>query len=109
MHEQTIAKNIIDDALKHGKIKSITIEVGDLAHLPANEMKLILEKLTDWKINVERKKAIISCECGFEGEPNIIQHLHDHSVYECPMCKRMLPLVIDGQDIVLKQVEVEKE
>ncbi len=32
MHEQTIAS----------KVKSLTIEVGDLGHLPVNEMKEII-------------------------------------------------------------------
>lgn len=109
MHEQTIAQHIIDDASKHGKVKTITIEVGDLAHLPADEMKLVLEKLTDWEVNVISKKATISCECGYMGEPKISQHLHDSSIYECPKCKMMLPDVIDGQDIILKEVEVDDE
>jgi len=33
MHETIIAKQIIDEAKKHGKVRSIVVEVGDLAHL----------------------------------------------------------------------------
>lgn len=109
MHEQTIAQHIINDASKHGKVKSITIEVGDLAHLPADEMKLVLEKLTDWKVKILRKKATISCQCGYIGEPIIIEHLHDSSIYECPKCKMMLPDAIDGLDITLKEIEIDDE
>ena len=49
MHEQTIAKKIIEEASKHGIIESITVEVGDLGHLPAHEMEEVLKTLTDWK------------------------------------------------------------
>jgi len=96
MHEQTIARKIIEDAKVYGNIKSITIEVGDLAHLPA----------TDWKVKVVKKKAIIVCTCGYSGEPKIISHMHDHSIYECPKCAKALPIILDGHQIILKEVEV---
>ena len=108
MHEQIIAQRIIDEANSHGNIEKITVEVGDLAHLPADEIKIILEKLTNWKVDVKKKKAIISCVCGFEGEPKILQHLHDNVLYECPKCKNTLPTILDGSDIILKEVEVEE-
>lgn len=109
MHEQIIANQIIQDASKYGNIKAITIEVGDLAHLPADEMRDVLEKLTNWKITVTSKKATILCDgCGFEGEPLIKEHMHDHSIYECPKCKYVMPTILDGQDILLKDVEVEE-
>ena len=106
MHEQTIARKIIEDAKVYGNIKSITIEVGDLAHLPAKEMKEVMEKLTDWKVKVVKKKALIVCTCGYSGEPKIISHMHDHSVYECPKCSKALPIILDGHQIILKEVEV---
>ena len=56
MHEQTIAAKIIEDAKSYGDIKSLTIEVGDLAHLPAEEMKEVMKKLTNWNITVIKKK-----------------------------------------------------
>lgn len=106
MHEQTIAKVIIEEAIKHGKVVSITVEVGDLGHLPANEMKEALEMLTDWKINTTRKPGKIKCDCGFEGEPVIIEKGHDHNVFKC-QCGAMMPTIVDGKDIILKEVEVE--
>ncbi len=106
MHEHTIASKIIEQAKEHGNIKSIVIEVGDLAHLPADEMKEIMEKLTDWKIKVEKKPAVISCECGYTGEPKILQQLHDNNIYECPECSKSLPKILDGHDIILKEVEI---
>ena len=108
MHEQTIAKVIIQEAAKHGKVKSIDVEVGDLGHLPANEMEDVLNTLTDWKINITTKKAVIECEaCGFLGEPNIVEKGHDHNVFRCPKCMAMMPHIISGDQIILKEVEVE--
>ena len=107
MHEQTIAAKIISDAKEYGKIKSLTIEVGDLAHLPAKEMKEVLKKLTNWNIKVISKKAVIACDCSYTGEPKIIQQLHDHNIYECPACSKSLPKILEGHDIILKEVEVE--
>ncbi|MCA9496976.1 MAG: hydrogenase maturation nickel metallochaperone HypA [Nanoarchaeota archaeon] len=109
MHEQTIAAKIIEDAKSYGNVKSLTIEVGDLAHLPAQEMKEVMEKLTDWKINIIKKNAIIACKCGYTGEPKIIQQLHDNNIYECPECNESLPQILEGQHIILKEVEVEEE
>ncbi len=106
MHEQTIAQKIIADAETYGKVKSLTIEVGDLGHLPANEMKEVMEKLTNWKIKVISKKAIIACTCGYSGKPKILKQLHDNNIYECPKCYYKLPPILDGKDIILKEVEI---
>ena len=107
MHEQGIAHNIINEAKNHGTVKSITVECGDLGHLPANEMREVLEKMTKWEIFIEKKKAIIKCEkCGFQGAPKILQQLHDHNIYECPECEEMFPQVLEGDKIILKSVEV---
>ena len=108
MHEQTIAKQIIKDAKQYGKIRSLTIEVGDLAHLPADEMKDVMEKMTDWKIKVIKKPATIVCTCGYSGKPKILQQLHDHNLYECPKCAKAMPVILDGHQIILKEVEVEE-
>jgi len=108
MHEQTIAAKIISDAKEYGEVKSLTIEVGDLAHLPADEMKEVMEKLTNWKIKIIPKKATIVCKCGYVGEPKILQQLHDNNIYECPKCQHSLPEILDGFNIILKEVEVEE-
>ena len=109
MHEHSIANKIISDAQAYGKVKSITIEVGDLAHLPADEMQKILqEKKPNWEINVERVEAKVKCQCGYEGEPEILQQLHDHNIYQCPKCKQPLPEILEGEDILIKEVEVEE-
>ena len=47
MHEKAIAAKVLEDAqsLVKGNIKSITIEVGDLAHLPAHDLEHSLKDI----------------------------------------------------------------
>ncbi len=107
MHEQVLARNIIQEAEKHGRVRSVFVEVGDLAHLPADEMQKVLESLTDWKVVVMKKKALVRCgTCKHLGPPVIVEHCHDHSIFKCMKCGKMFPRVEDGDQVVLKEVEV---
>jgi Zn finger protein HypA/HybF involved in hydrogenase expression len=107
MHESIIANKIIEKAKEHGSVTKIVIEVGDLAHLPASDMKEVMEKLTSWEIEVNSVKSSVKCSCGYEGEPKIIEHAHDMTIYECPKCKKIPAEVVSGGEIVLKEVIVE--
>ena len=106
MHETIIANDIINKAKEQGKVKSITVEVGDLAHLPAHELKETLSALVNWKIKIIEKKARIKCSCGYIGEPKIIEKGHDSTVFVCPKCNK-IPDILDGKDITLKEVIIE--
>ena len=109
MHETAIARNIIGKAVAKAegkKIISVTIEVGDLAHLSASELKEFMSTMVDYEINVEPKKAHVKCECGYEGEPKILSHQHDMTIFECPKCGKT-PAVLDGDEIVLKEIVTE--
>jgi Zn finger protein HypA/HybF involved in hydrogenase expression len=106
MHDTLISQDIIETAKKQGKVKGITVEVGDLGHLPLEELREALEGRVSWDVKLVPKKAKVRCECGFEGEPNILEHSHGHSVWVCPKCGKV-PEVLEGKDIVLKEVEVE--
>lgn len=108
MHEQIFAKQIIDEANKHGKVKAITISVGNLAHVPADDMRNIMISMTDWKINVQNEKAIVECECGHSGEPIIIEKGHDHNVFKCSDCSRMMPKIVSGDKITLVDLTLEE-
>ena len=85
MHETVFAKQIIEEVERqsqlHGKVKSITIEVGGLAHVPGSEMKEVLDGMVNYEVRVIEKPAIVRCACGFEGEPDIKEHGHDHINY----------------------------
>ncbi len=107
MHETIIAKQIIDEANKHGKPTEITVEVGDLGHLPAHELEQCLKNLINCRIVVKNKKAVIKCSCGYKGEPKIIEKGHDLNIYECPTCKTPNPEILEGKDIKLVEVKTE--
>lgn len=107
MHEQAIAKEIIGEATKHGKVIGITVEVGDLGHLPLEEMQEVLMTMTQWEVSMIRKEATVACECGYVGVPKILEKGHDHNVFECPECKAKMPKILDGHDIILKSVDIE--
>ncbi|RME53848.1 hypothetical protein D6783_00560 [Candidatus Woesearchaeota archaeon] len=108
MHEQAIANRIIEEAKKCGAVKGIVVEVGDLAHLPADEMRQVLLDRTEWDVTVVEKRALVECVCGYCGEPKIVQKQHDATLFECPVCGS-LPLVKEGDQIVLKTVELQED
>jgi Zn finger protein HypA/HybF involved in hydrogenase expression len=107
MHETIIAQKIIEKAKEQGSVKKIILEVGDLAHLPAEELKEALQKIVPWEIEVHTAKAEVKCKCGYTGEPTIIEHTHDMTIYECPKCGKMPAEVLSGEDIIIKDVFVE--
>ena len=105
MHETFFVNQIIEEARKKGKVRSITIEVGDLAHLPAEDLEKALKDRVNWHINIKRKKAEVLCDCGYKGEPNILEHKHDLTLFSCPKCD-YIPKIIEGEDIILREVRV---
>jgi Zn finger protein HypA/HybF involved in hydrogenase expression len=107
MHESIIAEEIIEEAKKKGNVKSIAVEVGDLAELPAKELEHVLKEMVDWEISVIEKKAKIKChKCRYEGEPKIIEKSHDLNVFNCPNCSGFDIIVLEGADIALKEVKL---
>ncbi len=106
MHETIIANDIINKAKEQGKVKSITVEVGDLAHLPAHELKETLSTLVKWDVKIIEKKATVKCACGYKGTPKILEKGHDSTVFVCPECNQT-PDILDGKDITLKEVVIE--
>lgn len=106
MHDTIIAKELIEKAKEQGDVKSIVIEVGDLAHLPAGEIKEILELMTNWEIKVIEKIAKVRCKCGYIGKPKILKKMHSSTVFVCQKCSA-IPQVLEGRDIILKEVIVD--
>ncbi|MEK6968516.1 MAG: hydrogenase/urease maturation nickel metallochaperone HypA [Nanoarchaeota archaeon] len=107
MHEQAIARKIIEEAELHGSVKSIRVECGELAHLPASDLSKMLRNMAQFEVEVDEKPAIVACgKCGFKGSPSIEMKGHDFSVFFCRKCGAV-PEIIDGKEIVLKTVDVE--
>lgn len=107
MHEGFIAQKIIDKAKEQGTVRKIVVEVGDLGHLPASEMKEKLEEMVDWEVEVVEVPAVVECKCGYKGAPKILEKAHDLTLFECPVCGKIPFRIISGEDIVLREVVVE--
>lgn len=107
MHETVIAKNIITEAEKHGAVSAIDMEIGELAHVPGQELIECLEGLKpDWKITWKERPAKVACACGFEGHPKVLARGHDHFMIECPECGET-PELTDGTQITILKVRVD--
>ena len=107
MHEGFIAQRIIDKAKEQGDVKKITIEVGDLAHLPGEDLKAKLQEMVDWEIEIIRVPGLVECKCGYKGAPKILEKAHDLTLFECPQCGKVPFKILEGEDINLKDVVVE--
>ena len=105
MHETAFAERIINEAKKHGTVEEITVELGELAHVPPHDLLMCLKRLVPWKIHCSVKKAMVRCACGYEGEPTILERGHDSFMIECPECKE-IPELMDGTEIKLVSVRV---
>ncbi|MBS3105308.1 hydrogenase maturation nickel metallochaperone HypA [Candidatus Woesearchaeota archaeon] len=106
MHETVIADSIIKEANKHGKVKKIYLEIGELAHVPANELLGCLGRLVKWNINSKIKRAKAKCRCGFQGHPKILERGHDYFFIECPKCRK-IPELAEGKDIKIIKIIVD--
>ncbi|MCD6557907.1 MAG: hydrogenase maturation nickel metallochaperone HypA [Candidatus Aenigmarchaeota archaeon] len=113
MHEYAIANDIIQTAKKNAgdknKIKAIVVEVGDLGHLPAEELEHALKGLVKWDIKILKKPGLVRCDCGYEGEPKILEKAHSYTRFNCPKCGKELSEnnIIDGDKIILKEVIID--
>lgn len=103
MHEVRVIKELIDSAKKHGEVKSIVIEVGNLANIKGDHLRSHIKELADWKVAVKEKKGRVKCECGFVGEPKIMVRGHDFVLFSCPWCGDV-PQILEGDKIILKEV-----
>src|SRR3989338_909752 len=106
MHETVIARNIIQEAEKHGNVRNIFLEIGELGPVPPHELIECLRELVKWEINPRIIKAEVKCKCGFRGHPKILERGHDSFFIECPRCKKV-PELVDGKDIKITKVIVD--
>lgn len=103
MHEHHFIQNIIKDIPNKEKVKSVEIELGELVGIESDHLKDHLEDETSWKVTIKTKKSEVKCSCGYNGEANILQRLHDIVIYDCPECQGE-PEVIHGKDLKILKV-----
>ncbi len=106
MHEMVFARRLVAEAESHGKVTRMSISVGELAHVPPEELHATLRSIVPYPVDMEIVKAAIECSCGYVGAPKILERGHDIAMYECPLCTQVPPLT-SGDEIVLRNVEVE--
>lgn len=107
MHDLFPVQHMIEEAKKHGNVKEVSVEMGELCDLHDHDIKGRIEQLTDWKVNFSIKPAKVRCaNCNYEGAPKILEKTHDQIIYTCPQCNSK-PKVIEGKELILIEVKVE--
>lgn len=106
MHGIHIAGDIITKAKEQGKVKKAYIELGEIANITKADLSNQLKNLADFNFVITTKDAKVKCSCGYEGSPKVVERQHDIVIFECPLCGNT-PEVIEGDKIILKEVEVE--
>ncbi len=107
MHELTISQGIVNEAKKHGNVVSLTIEVGELADITADEIRSSLSRLVDWDVQIKKNPGKVACSCGYTGKPKIVERGHGYVIFECPKCGKT-PAVIEGNQIILVELDVKE-
>lgn len=103
MHEHTFIQHIISQIPDKEKVISVELEIGDLAGIEPEHLKEHLKEETGWKVEARIVKSKVKCSCGYEGEANVLQRLHDIVIYDCPKCGGE-PEVLGGKDIKITNV-----
>ncbi|MCB9359614.1 hydrogenase maturation nickel metallochaperone HypA [Candidatus Woesearchaeota archaeon] len=106
MHGIHIANDIISKARQQGKVKNAKIIVGEIANITISDLDKQMKNFADFPYEFQEEKAIVKCECGYEGSPKVIERQHDVVLFECPECGKT-PEVLQGDKVILKSVEVE--
>ena len=105
MHELFAVQKLIEEAKKQGEVVEIRLELGELAPVEDHDLIKVFKNLTEWKVVITPLKAKVKCECGYEGEPKIVDRTHDSVVYVCPKCGKK-PKIEEGDEIILSEVVV---
>ena len=105
MHEEAFTNAIIEEANKHGNVYEIHLEVGELAKVMPKHLQKHLQEKTQWRVLVTEKEGKVGCLCGYVGKAKIIERGHDFVLYYCPKCHGQ-PAVLDGDQVILKEVKV---
>ncbi len=122
LHELSMAdaiiKTVIDAAQKNDAIEvlEVTIEIGELTLLNPEQIKFILEVLSEdtilegAKFNIEIIPAEIECSCGYKGKISADDELdHYNPLILCPSCGKGDFKIIDGRECNIKNIKIEKE
>ncbi|WP_459538561.1 hydrogenase maturation nickel metallochaperone HypA [Methanobrevibacter sp.] len=121
MHELSMAQGIINAVLDTAQennateVTEVTVEVGRLAMINPEQLEFILGVLIentimeDAKIIFEEIPVAMDChDCNFHGEAILDDSDHYAPLVKCPECDSLNVEVLNGKDIVVKNIVIEK-
>ncbi len=121
MHELSMAQGIINAVLDTAnendatEVTEVTVEVGRLAMINPEQLEFILGVLVentimdDAEIKFEEIPAEIQCyDCDFNGEAILDDKDHYAPLVKCPKCDSLNVETLNGKDIVVKNIVIEK-
>ena len=121
MHELSMAQAIVDTVLEAAEkndaeeIVEVTIEVGKLTMLNPEQLKFLLDVITEdtllenSEIIIEDVPVEIECrKCEFEGLANTDDSDHYLAIVVCPECGERNVEILKGRECNVKTIKIEK-
>ena len=121
MHELSMAdaivKTVLDAAEKNQaeEILEVTIEIGKLTMLNPEQLRFLLEVLTEdtllegAKITIEEIPVEIKCNsCNYTGKTDLDESDHYLMIVKCPQCDERDLEIITGRECNVKNIKIEK-
>ena len=122
MHELSMAQGILNAVLETAeandaiKVTDMVIEIGKLAMLNPEQLKFMLGVLCkdtiaeNAEIVIEDIDVEIKCyNCDFEGIADVDDSDHYAPMILCPKCESHRVEVLNGRDVTVKNISIEKE
>ncbi|MCQ2738115.1 MAG: hydrogenase maturation nickel metallochaperone HypA [archaeon] len=122
MHEFSMAQGILNAVLETAeandadKVTDIVIEIGRLAMLNPEQLKFMLDILVEDTIAAEANIVLedidveIKCyNCDYEGIGDVDDSDHYAPMILCPKCESHRVNVLNGKDVTVKTISIEKE
>jgi hydrogenase nickel incorporation protein HypA/HybF len=121
MHELSMAEAIVDtvmdvaDKNNAQEILEVTIEIGRLTMLNPEQLKFLLDVISEdtllegAEIIIEEVPVEIECRaCEFTGLANTDDSDHYLTVVRCPQCGEMDLEIVTGRECNVKTIKIEK-
>lgn len=122
MHEFSMAQGILNAVLETAeendanKVTDIVIQIGKLAMLNPEQLTFMLNVLIEdtiaenANIVIEDVDVEIKCyNCDYEGIGDVDDSDHYLPMILCPKCESHRVNVLNGKDVIIKNISIEKE
>ena len=120
MHELSMAQGIFTtvkdtaEANEATEVTKVVIEVGRLAMVNPEQLKFLLDVIKEDSIAADAEFQIneipveIECkDCGYKGEVSLKGLDHYAPIIRCPKCDTPRITILNGKDIIVKNVIIE--